>query len=72
VRDEDEGILLILLNAHHVPISFVVPAHRPGVRWEVVLDTRTSDGRRRHRALKGGEAYDLEGRCVAVVRLGVK
>ncbi len=66
VRDDT---LLILLNAYHEPIPFVVPAHRPGVRWELVLDTRTKDGLRRHRALKGGEAYDLAGRSLSVLRL---
>ena len=60
---------LILLNAHHDPQPFLLPAHRPGVRWEVVLDSRTPDGRRRHRLMKGGEAYDLEGRCLALLRL---
>jgi len=64
-----DDTLLVLLNAYHEPIPFVVPAHRPGVRWELVLDTRTRDGLRRHRPLKGGEAYDLAGRCLAVLRL---
>jgi isoamylase len=66
VRDDT---LLILLNAYHEPLPFVLPAHRPGVRWELLLDTRTKDGLRRHRPLKGGEAYDLAGRCLAVLRL---
>jgi glycogen operon protein len=66
VRDDT---LLILLNAHHEPVPFVVPAHRPGVRWEVLIDTRARDGLRRHRPLKGGEAYDLAGRCLAILRL---
>ena len=64
-----DDTFLILLNAHHEPIPFVAPAHRPGVRWEVLLDTRSPDGRRRRRPLKGGELYDLEGRCVALLRL---
>jgi glycogen operon protein len=64
-----DDTFLILLNAHHEPIPFVLPAHRPDVRWEVVLDSRAPDGRRRRRALKGGQAYDLEGRCLAVLRL---
>jgi len=64
-----DDTFMILLNAHHEAVPFVVPAHRPGLRWEVILDTRAPDGRRRHRALKGGEAYDLEGRCLALFRL---
>jgi glycogen operon protein len=65
-----DDTFLLLLNAHHEPVPFVLPAHRPGVRWEVLLDTRRPDGRRRHRALRGGTPYDLEGRCLALLRLG--
>jgi isoamylase len=63
-----DDTLLILLNAHHEPVPFILPAHRRGVRWEALLDTRTRDGLRRHRLLRGGEAYDLEGRCLALLR----
>ncbi len=64
-----DDTLLVLLNAHHEPLPFILPAHRPGVKWELLLDSRTPDGRRLHRPMKGGEAYNLEGRCVAVLRL---
>jgi isoamylase len=66
IRDDT---LLILLNAHHEPLPFILPAHRRGVRWELMLDTRTRDGLRRQRPLKGGEPYDLDGRSLAVLRL---
>jgi len=65
-----DDTLLILLNAHHEPVPFILPAHRRGVRWEVVLDTRARNGLRRLRPIRGGEPYDLEGRCLAVLRLG--
>jgi glycogen operon protein len=61
--------LLILLNAHHEPIPFVLPAHRRRVRWELLFDTREPTGRRRQRPLRGGETYDLEARSVALLRL---
>ncbi len=67
-----DDTFLIILNSHHEPLSFILPAHRPGVRWEVLLDTRTPDGHRLHRPMKGGETYNLEGRCVAVLQLGGK
>jgi len=67
-----DDTLLILLNAYHEPVAFILPAHRRGVKWEVLMDTRTPDGRRRYRPLKGGEAYDLEGRCLALLRLRTK
>jgi glycogen operon protein len=64
-----DDTLLILLNAHHEPVPFILPAHRRSLRWEVLLDTRTRDGQRRHEPLRGGVAYDLEGRCLAILRL---
>ena len=65
----EDDTFLLLLNAHHDGVPFAVPAHRPGLRWEVVLDTRTATGQRRHRGMRGGEAYDLEGRSLALLRL---
>src|SRR5581483_3853222 len=32
-----DDTLLILLNAHHEPVPFVLPAHRRKVRWQVLL-----------------------------------
>jgi len=64
-----DDTLMILVNAYHESIGFVLPAHRRGARWDVVLDTRSADGRRRHRPLRGGEPYDLGPRCLAMLRL---
>ena len=64
-----DDTLLILLNAHHEPLPFTLPAHRPGVKWELALDTRTPDGRRLHRPMRGGEVYSLEGRSLALLQL---
>ncbi|MGH7824244.1 MAG: glycogen debranching protein GlgX [Candidatus Binatia bacterium] len=63
-----DDTLLILLNAHHERMSFVLPAHRRKVRWQVVLDTSRpsmKQGRSRH----GGDAYELEARSLALLRL---
>jgi isoamylase len=64
-----DDTLLIVLNAHHEPLAFTLPAHRRGVKWEVILDTRIPDGRRLHRPMKGGEAYELEARSLSVLQL---
>jgi len=64
-----DDTFLILLNAHHEAMSFVLPAHRPGVRWEQVLDTGARLGARRARMARGGEAYGLDARSLAVLRL---
>ena len=64
-----DDTFVILLNSHHERVDFVLPATHRGTRWEVVLDTRAGDGRRRHRPLRGGQSYDLEARCLAMLRL---
>jgi isoamylase len=60
---------LLLLNAHHEPVPFVLPAHRVRVRWELVLDTGSWDFERRGRHFRAGDVYPLGGRTVAVLRL---
>jgi glycogen operon protein len=64
-----DDTFLILLNAHHASQPFVLPAHRPGVRWEIVLDTRSPDLPRRVRLFPGGRPYEMEARCLALFRL---
>jgi pullulanase/glycogen debranching enzyme len=64
-----DDTLLMLLKAHHEPIAFILPAHRPEVRWELVLDTRDATRRMRQRPRRGGEPYDLEARSLALLRL---
>lgn len=65
-----DDTLLILLNAHHDPIPFFLSAHRPRMRWELVLDTREPTGKRRQRPIRGGTPYEMEGRSLALLRLG--
>jgi glycogen operon protein len=65
-----DDTFLLLLNAHHEPLPFTLPAHRRGVRWQPVLDTiATIHHKRRVTPLKGGECYDLEMRSLALLRL---
>jgi len=65
-----DDTLLILLNAYHEAIPFTLPAHRRKVRWEVVMDTNDSQyGKAAHRAMRGGDSYDLKARSLAVLRL---
>ncbi len=64
-----DDTFLILLNAHHEPITFVLPAHKRGVRWELVFDTRDGlPAGTRSQHLKGGASYDLEHRSMALLR----
>jgi glycogen operon protein len=63
IRDDT---FLLLFNAHHEPVDFVLPAHRPRVRWDLVLDTR--DWATAARAFRVGDAYPLEARSLALLR----
>jgi isoamylase len=64
-----DDTFLVLLNAHHEPMGFTLPAHRKSVRWEPMLDTREPAGRRRARPLRGGQIYEMWPRSLAVLRL---
>jgi isoamylase len=72
-RPVQDETFLLLLNAHHEPRPFTVPAHKPGVRWQPVLDTASSPGHEKTvRLLKGGLEYDLDARSLALLRLHEK
>jgi glycogen operon protein len=60
---------LLLLNAHHEALEFVLPAHRARVRWERVLDTRDWAPPPGRRTFRAGERYPLEARALALLRL---
>jgi glycogen operon protein len=61
--------LLVLVNAHHEPLEFVLPGHQRGVRWELMVDTRAADAPRRSTAARAGSSYSLESRSFALFRL---
>jgi isoamylase len=68
-----DDTLLILLNAHHTPLPFTLPAHKSGIRWCPVLDTALiGETEKPVTILKGGERYDMEARAIAVLRLDGK
>jgi isoamylase len=63
IRDDT---FLLLLNAHHEPIDFVLPAHRARMRWELVLDTRAWTVKAQ--AFRAGDQHRLEARSLALLR----
>jgi isoamylase len=65
-----DDTLLILMNAYHEGVPFVLPAHQRGVRWEALVDTRAPDGRPSSRVLRPGKTYDLGARSLAILKLG--
>ena len=72
-RPVQDETFLMLLNAHHEPRPFILPAHKPGVRWQPVLDTTvTRTHEKTVTLLKGGLQYDLDARSLALLRLHEK
>ncbi len=61
-----DDTLLILLNAHHESLPFILPAHRPGVRWQLLMDTREARSKKRSASIRGGRPYELEARSLAL------
>jgi glycogen operon protein len=59
--------LLLLLNAHHERIPFILPPTAGGLTWERKLDT--ADPATKAQMFKGGETYALEGRSLALLRV---
>jgi isoamylase len=57
--------LLVLLNAHHEPLPFALPAVKPGYQWQRLLDTAydTNDPL----AFQDGDQYTLKDRSLAVL-----
>ena len=58
--------LLMLLNAHHEPISFQLPATRPEHHWQTMMDTAEPDATIKD--FREETIYQLQGRSVAVLR----
>jgi glycogen operon protein len=64
-----DDTFLILVNGFWEPVPFVLPAHKRGVRWVPLLDTRDAEPPRRPRPRRGGTTHELESRSLAVFRL---
>ena len=70
VDDRGEPIVgdtfLILLNAHHEPITFRLPATKPEHVWETVFDTAAE--RKEALYLEGEQSYPLRERSLTILR----
>jgi len=58
--------ILLLMNAHHEMIPFTLPARYEGQQWERLADTALPDTKTA--SFPAGEAYELQGRSVVVLR----
>ncbi|GJL56713.1 MAG: glycogen operon protein GlgX homolog [Nitrospirales bacterium] len=66
-----DDTFLVLLNAHHEDVLFTLPAHKKGIRWEIVFDTSfslTQQSRKRRKLIKGGYPYALGSRTFVLLR----
>ncbi|MGI9046497.1 MAG: glycogen debranching protein GlgX [Burkholderiales bacterium] len=65
-RHEYDDHFLILLNAHHEEIPFVIPAYGETAHWDLVMDTTFEGGLKRGPRVDPGTPYALKGRSVAM------
>jgi len=61
-----DDTLLILLNASHIQIPFVLPAHKSKLHWTWILDTADKRGLSQKKPLRGGTRYILKPRSLAL------
>jgi glycogen operon protein len=62
----DENFLL-LFNAYHEDVAFVLPSLHPGTRWIAWMDTSREDGLRTIGAYDSGASYPLQSRSLVVL-----
>ncbi|MDH3369753.1 MAG: glycogen debranching protein GlgX [Gammaproteobacteria bacterium] len=59
---------LLLINAHHDEIGFVLPAYHPSKLWKTELDTSHEAGLARDGTFEGTHTYPLQGRSFVLMR----
>ena len=74
IRDEKgrrvtDATLLVLLNGHHEPIAFTLPACVLEARWVMVFDTNRPDVKPDQETVECQKPLTLEGRSLALLRL---
>ena len=68
-RQVGDDTLLLLLNAHHEPMTFTLPAFLLRARWAVVFDTNRPDLKPDQEIADGQNLIQLEARSLALLRL---
>ncbi len=64
IRDD---VLLLLLNAHHEPMNFILPGVADGPRWQRLLDTADPQDEIPPLPLPPGASYRVEARGLALL-----
>jgi isoamylase len=68
-RQIKDDTLLLLLNAHHEPVPFTLPAFVPNARWGVVFDTNQPNLKLDQKGVEGLEVVTLAPLSLAMLRL---
>jgi glycogen operon protein len=63
-----DGNFLMLFNAHHEDIAFLLPNHTEGLRWLEIFDTARGHGLAAGGVHDGGGRYALKGRSLALLQ----
>ena len=64
-----DDTFLLLINAHHEPIPFLLPGEEH-LEWELVLDTTNDDGSlKQSKKFPSGDDVDLAGRACMLLKL---
>jgi len=67
-RPIEDDTMILLLNAHHESIDFLLPPQPQHARWQVLVDTSFSNGKREdHRFFHSNENYPLQARSVVLL-----
>jgi isoamylase len=64
-REEMDDTFLVMLNAYHETVDYILPPADSGLHWQVVVDTAAADA---GTVLAAGEAFPLRPRSLAVLR----
>jgi glycogen operon protein len=65
----EDGVLMIVLNAHADVVPFTLPTVPGGLGWRCILDTRLADGAGDERMLLSGRPVPVDGRSALVFML---
>jgi glycogen operon protein len=63
-----DASFLLLFNAHHQEVAFMLPQFLRDSRWLMVMDTAYEDGLARGGALNAGTTYPLQPRSVVLLQ----
>jgi isoamylase len=66
-QPEVDDHFLLLMNAHHEEIKFLIPQCGAEGTWQMVLDTVVDGGLKRGGFFKAGDTYPLQGRSLALL-----